>query len=195
MSPTVKRVVPGLLAAALLAACAAGPDHVRPELPLPERFARAASAEASTMPAPDAAFWEDFDDPVLDALVADALGANHDLRIALANYERANALLRGAGFDRFPTVTADGQAASVRQSSGEAPGLPRAVRDGDSYRAGIRASWELDLFGRVRRGLESRRADAAATAADLSALQVAIVGEVVHGYVELRGAQERLRVA
>ena len=182
-------------AAVLLAACAVGPDHVHPDLALPDRYARAASVDPSTVPAPDAAFWEDFGDPVLDALVADALRANHDLRIALANYERANALLRGAGFDRFPTVTADGQAASVRQSSAEAPGLPRAARDGDSYSAGIRASWELDLFGRVRRGVESRRADAAAAAADLSALQVAIVGEVVHGYVELRGAQERLRVA
>ena len=191
----VMRALALAAAAVLLAACALGPDHVRPDLALPGQYARAPSVDASTAPAPDAAFWGDFDDPVLDALVVDALRANHDLRIALANYERANALLRGAGFDRFPTVTADGQAASVRQSAGEAPGLPRAARDGDSYRAGIRASWELDLFGRVRRGLESRRADAAATAADLSALQVAIVGEVVHGYVELRGAQERLRVA
>lgn len=189
------RLAPGLLAAALLAACAAGPDYVRPEVPLPAGYARAATADASAAPAPDAAFWEGFGDPVLDALVEDALAANHDLRIALANYERANALLRGARFDRFPTLTAGAEAASVRQSADQAPGVPRAGRDGDAFSAGIAASWELDLFGRVRRGVEARRADTGAAAADLAALQVAIVGEVVQGYVELRGAQERLRVA
>src|SRR5699024_2847386 len=71
-------------AAALLAACAVGPDYVRPDAPLPARYARAAPADASTAPAPDAAFWKSFNDPVLDALVDDALSANHDLRIALA---------------------------------------------------------------------------------------------------------------
>ena len=56
-------------------------------------------------------------------------------------------------------------------------------------------SWELDLFGRVRRGIEAQSAETWATAADLDALQVAIVGEVARSYVELRGLQERLRVA
>lgn len=190
----IRNLAPGVVAL-LLAACAVGPDHVRPDLPLSDGYARATSYDPSALPAPDAAFWEEFGDPQLDALVGDALRANHDLRIALASWERANALLRGARFDHFPTVTARGEAADVRLSADEAPGVPRAGRDGESYRAGIEASWELDLFGRVRRGVESRRADAAAGAADLSALQVAIVAEVVRGYVELRGAQERLRVA
>ncbi|MEZ0472879.1 efflux transporter outer membrane subunit [Luteimonas salinilitoris] len=191
---TARAVLPSLLAVAL-AACAVGPDHVRPELPLADAFVQGQVSDPSALPAPDEAFWEAFADPQLDALVDAALDANHDLRIALASYDRANALLRGAGFDRFPTVTAFAEAADSRASADELPGVPRAGRDGERYRAGIEASWELDLFGRVRRGVEASRAGAAASAADLAALQVAIVSEVVRGYVELRGAQERLRVA
>ncbi|NZA26196.1 efflux transporter outer membrane subunit [Luteimonas sp. SJ-92] len=193
-SPLARSALPSLLALAL-AACAVGPDHVRPELPLGETFGASTAPDPSALPAPDEAFWEAFGDAQLDALVAEALRANHDLRIALANYDRANALLRGARFDRFPTVTASAEAASSRASADQAPNRSRADRDGDDFSAGIAASWELDLFGRVRRGVEAARADAAAGAADLAALQVAIVGEVVDGYVALRGAQERLRVA
>ena len=194
MPAGLRVALPALLAMAL-SACMAGPDHVRPELPLPERYGQAQGAGASALHAPDAAFWQEFADPQLDALVEAALASNHDLRIALANYERANALLRGARFDHLPTVTASAEAADVRLSADEAQGVSRAGRDHESYRAGVQASWELDLFGRVRRGVESRRAGAAASAGDLAAMQVVIVGEVVRGYIELRGSQERLRVA
>ncbi|HIY70444.1 MAG TPA: efflux transporter outer membrane subunit [Candidatus Luteimonas excrementigallinarum] len=190
----LRAALPSLLALAL-SACMVGPDHVRPDLPLSERYGQVSPAEGSALPAPDAAFWQEFADPQLDALVEAALASNHDLRIALANYARANALLSGARFDRLPTVTASAEAADVRLSADEAQGMSRAGRDHESWRAGVSASWELDLFGRVRRGVESRRADAAASAGDLAAMQVVIVGEVVRGYIELRGAQERLRVA
>jgi len=195
MPPALRAVALPSLLALVLSACMAGPDYVRPELPLPSDYARASAADATNAAAPDAAFWRAFADPQLDALVEAALDANHDLRIALANYERANALLRGARFDHLPTVTASAEAADARWSADEAPGVSRAGRDQESWRAGVSASWELDLFGRVRRGVESRRAEAAAAAGDLAAMQVVIVGEVVRGYIELRGAQERLRVA
>lgn len=194
LSTGLRVALPSMLALAL-SACMVGPDHVRPELPLSERYGQDPRAEASTLPAPDATFWQEFADPQLDALVEAALSSNHDLRIALANYERANALLRGARFDYLPTLTATAEAADLRLSADEAQGVSRAGRDQESWRAGVSASWELDLFGRVRRGVESRRADAVATAGDFAAMQVVIVGEVVRGYIELRGAQERLRVA
>lgn len=202
------------VAAALLAACAVGPDYVRPDVPTPEKFVRneapaAASTDAATTgdaasaahvetaptPEPDAEFWTGFNDPLLTRLIDDALRSNHDLRIALANYDRANALLRGVRFDYLPTVTAEGTASDSRASADQAPGVPRADRDAESYDASIVAGWELDLFGRIRRSVESQRADTTAAAADLQAAQVAIVGEVARTYVELRGLQERLRVA
>lgn len=178
-----------------LAACAVGPDFVKPTVSTPERLAQAGPNADTATAAPDVEFWRGFDDPMLTRLVDEALNANHDLRIALARYDRSNALLRGAKFDYLPTITASGEAADTRASADQAPGVARADRDGESYSAGINASWELDLFGRVRRGVEAQRADTAASAADLAALQVAIVGEVARSYVELRGLQERLRVA
>lgn len=190
-----------VLAAALLAACAVGPEHVRPSMAMPETFegVSAPDATAATVTAApavtDTAFWQAFGDPQLNALVDDTLAANHELRIALARYDRANALLRGTRFDRLPVIDASGTAASNRASAGQAPGVPRDARDTDSFDVGIGASWELDLFGRVRRSVEAGRAEVAASADELRALQVAIVGEVATAYLDLRGLQERLRVA
>ncbi|HJW46551.1 MAG TPA: efflux transporter outer membrane subunit, partial [Lysobacter sp.] len=201
------------IAAALLAACAVGPDYVRPSMTTPEHFIRAETevttnattqvgtdpaatvAVERTLPAANAEFWQGFNDPLLTRLVEESLSANHDLRIALANYDRANALLRGAKFDYFPTVTAQAEAADVRSSADQEPLVSRTDRDSESYSAGISVGWELDLFGRVRRSVEAQRAGAEASAADLQALQVVIASEVTRSYVELRGLQERLRVA
>jgi len=181
-----------------LGGCAVGPDHVRPTLAVPERFAQATAPDIGTdapLPAADTAFWHGFGDAQLDALVADALTANHDLRIALSRYDRANALLRGAKFDRIPTLTAQAEASDGRSSADQAPGVSRADRDAESYSVGASAAWELDLFGRIRRNVEAGRADVAASAADLAAAQVVIAGDVARTYFELRGLQARLRVA
>jgi NodT family efflux transporter outer membrane factor (OMF) lipoprotein len=183
-----------------LGACSVGPDFVRPDTPLPAHFADApasdGAAAADTAPdAADAEFWSRFGDAQLSALVDRSLAANNDLRVALAHYDRANALLRGAKFDALPVITASAEAADMRSSADQLPGVGRDARDTRSYGAGVGASWELDLFGRIRRGVEAQRADAAASAADLAAAQVAIAGEVARTYVGLRGLQERLRVA
>jgi NodT family efflux transporter outer membrane factor (OMF) lipoprotein len=209
------------LVVATLAACAVGPTYTQPDLPMPGRYASdaarvamtdgeatvvssstaagetGAGTAAKTEPLPDAnaEFWTQFGDPVLDQLVEGALVSNHDLRIAVSRFDEANALLREAKFDRLPTVTAHATAGNSRSSADQLPGVSRADRDTDTYGANIAASWELDLFGRIRRNVEARRADVAASAADLAAAQVAIVGEVVRSYFELRGLQERLRVA
>ena len=129
------------LATALLSACTLGPDFVKPDAPASATFARAPSAEEATAPAvADAPFWNAFGDSMLSTLVADALRANHDLRIALANHDQATALLRGARLDRLPTITAEGQAADVRSSADQLPGVARDDRDARSYQAGIAAS-------------------------------------------------------
>src|SRR5690606_1519785 len=150
---TSRLLLPSLLATAL-AACTVGPDFVRPEVAVPESFIQApttaAGSETGVVPEADAAFWQRFGDPQLTALVEQALAANHDLRIALASYDRANALLRGAKFDYLPTITAGAEASDGRASSDQLPGVDRDGRDAESYSAGIQASWELDLFGRIR---------------------------------------------
>jgi multidrug efflux system outer membrane protein len=132
---------------------------------------------------------------MLTRLVDDALAANHDLRIALARYDRARAFLRESGLDRFPTVTANATAADQRASADQFPGATRDQRDGESYDAGIAAAWELDFFGRVRRNVEADRADAEASAADLAVAQVGVVAELAQSYFQLRGLQQQLDVA
>lgn len=181
-----------------LSACAAGPDFVKPDFVRHDAIRPDAPAtahdvgEAAPAATDGAAFWRGFGDAQLDALVDDALRANHDLRIALARLDHAVALLRGAKFDRLPTITADATGTDGRQSVDQAAGRPR---DYENRQVGARLAWELDLFGRVRRGVEAQRAETDATRADLAAMQVAVVAEVVGTYAELRGLQERLRVA
>lgn len=191
------------IASVVLAACTVGPDYVRPSLPPVERFANAqdASADAAQVgaiastAALDSEFWRSFGDPVLERLVDEALLHNHDVRIALARYEQANALLRDARFDRLPTLSANAEATDVRNSADQLPGVDRAARDGEQYNASIGATWELDFFGRVRRSVEAQQADTQASAADLAAMQVLMVGELADTYFRLRGVQEQLRIA
>jgi outer membrane protein, multidrug efflux system len=178
----------------LLPACALGPDYVRPETAEPAQFIR---AEAEVFPAGEgeAQFWQGFGDPLLTALVEDALSANLDLQIAAARYEQARALERRARFDRIPSVTAGATAADVRSSAGQMPDVPRERRDFESYDLRVEAAWELDFFGRVRRSVEAQQALTDASHADLFAVQVAVAGELARGYFELRGLQQQLQVA
>jgi multidrug efflux system outer membrane protein len=180
--------------AALLSACAVGPDYERPETVAPQEFARDDSA-LYTDAEMEADFWRRLEDPILTRLVDDALAANHDLRIALARYDRARALSRESGLDRFPTVTAGATAADQRASADQFPGATRAERDAENYDAAISATWELDFFGRVRRNVAAQRADAEASAADLAAAQVSVVAELAQTYFQLRGLQQQLGVA
>ena len=121
-----------------------------------------------------------------------ALTANNDLRAALAHYDSANTLLREAKFDRYPTVTMSTSVGTQEVNYFQAFGYPRNSRFFNA--AGI-ASWELDFFGRVRHSIEAQRQRTLADASDLAAMQVSVVGDVASTYIDLRGRQERLRVA
>ncbi|MFC5741331.1 efflux transporter outer membrane subunit [Dyella tabacisoli] len=197
------RLAAAMLLTFVLAGCAVGPDFRHPETPTPERFARkekpADEKPADEKPSDsgsgtttDSEFWQSFNDPQLTALIDQALAANNDLRLALSRYDSENALLREAKFDRYPTITANAQGGHRLVSKDQSYGFPRGSR---FYSASANASWELDLFGRVRRHVEAQRAETAARASDLQAMQISIVGEVASTYVQLRGAQEQLRVA
>jgi NodT family efflux transporter outer membrane factor (OMF) lipoprotein len=182
------------LFAALSSVGAQAAEAPSSSVPVPASFAWAPGQGAEKV-AGDAEFWRVVADPILGELVDRALRENTDLRIAFARFEGANALLRGAKFDRLPTVRAQAGASDQLLSADQAPGLDRDARDSHSYFYGASLSWELDLFGRVRHGVEARRAEVGAASGDLQALQVAIVAQVSRDYLVLRGLQERLRVA
>ncbi len=188
LSKAIRPLAVGILLS-LLAACAVGPDYVRPPLPQLDEFAsQEVTQDALPQPA-DVEFWRSFEDPLLERLVDSALTHNRDLRIALANYKQANALLRQGKFDRLPTLTASAEASSVH--TGDA----NQSQGRDDYQIGFGAIWELDFFGRLRRSVEAQRAETQASAADLSAMQVSVVGELARSYFQLRSLQEQRRIA
>lgn len=185
------------VASALLAACTVGPDYVRADAPRAETFVQApvAAQVAGRQTTAEREFWRAFNDPQLSSLVERALLQNHDVRIALARYDQARALSRDAGYARLPQLDANAQAERVRSSADQAPGVDRDGRDTHNYVGGLGVSWELDLFGRLRRASEASRADAQAASADLAAMQVAIAASVAQGWFELRGLQAQLDIA
>jgi outer membrane protein, multidrug efflux system len=176
--------------ASLFAGCAVGPDYEPPSTSAPNEFANANSIVYGASASAEE-FWRLFEDPLLEQLVGDALAANHELRIALANLAEARAVHRLSRFDLAPTITANAGYTEQRLATAQATGV---ARDQEVYEAGFDAFWELDFFGRVRRGIEADRAVGEAAEANLHDAQITIVGDVIRTYYELRGAQLRLGV-
>jgi multidrug efflux system outer membrane protein len=176
--------------AAALAACAVGPDYREPDTAATP-FVAAAGAGVAEQPF-EAAWWQQFRDPTLDQLIERALAADLDLAIAVARVEEARAFLGGVRRDRWPAVSTEIARTESRQQQ---PGFSTERVERQSYDAGFATLWELDLFGRVRRSVEAAGAEADAAVASLRDAQVLVAAEVARNYVELRGAQKRLRVA
>lgn len=175
-----------------LSACAVGPDYKKPDTHVAASFADLDPALYSTAAAP-AQFWTRFDDPALNSLVADALASNYDLRIAMAHFAEARAIRRETRFDLVPTITTD--AGYTDQLVSTAQTLPGYPRQQQLYDANVDAIWELDFFGRARRGLEASHAEVQGAEASLHDVQVMISAEVTRTYFELRGQQQQLQVA
>ncbi|WP_312163270.1 efflux transporter outer membrane subunit [Phenylobacterium sp.] len=180
---------PALFALAL-GACAVGPDYKAPDT-APAVFHNA-DAAAFTAAGPEADWWRQFEDPVLDQLVARALSANLDLKVAVARVAEARAIFTDTRLDQAPRV---GLAGASSQSRQQQPGSGDARVESETYSLGFDAAWELDLFGRVRRGVEAAGAEAGAARAELRDVQVTVAAETARNYFELRGAQARLDVA
>jgi len=185
-----RRPLVALAVAASLAACAVGPDYKQPKTQTAQSFASAKEGVYSSDDA-QAQFWKQFSDPTLDQLVGDALTANHDLRIALGHLAEARAARRQSLYDLAPTVTAAAGHQTQKVPLIES-GFPYTA---SYYEAGFDATWELDLFGRVRRGVEASRADLQGAEANLRDVQVSVIAEVARTYFELRGEQNELAVA
>ncbi len=183
-----------VLATAALCACAVGPDYQRPMTPLPPQFVNVGQPGFNGAEV-EARFWMLFEDPRLDQLVNDALTANKDIKRARANLRASRAARRLAGFDLFPTVTAAGRYTQTRESRNQLPAIISPDRTLDDVDVGFDALWELDFFGRVRRGIQAARAEEQVSAATVRDVQVTVTAEVARNYFVLRGLQEQLAVA
>jgi NodT family efflux transporter outer membrane factor (OMF) lipoprotein len=178
------------LALAMATACTAvGPEYEPPAIAAPAAWQNA--GERAVAQAEDlSAWWERLDDPVLAALIEEALAGSLDLRSAQARLRQARALRGAAGAERFPTVSAFASASRARASEEAGSG-----RTGGFYSAGFDASWELDAFGGVRRGIEAAQADLEASEASLQNTRVSLAAEVALNYVEVRNFQALLAIS
>jgi NodT family efflux transporter outer membrane factor (OMF) lipoprotein len=177
-----------------LAACVAvGPDYQTPSVDVPSAWSRSdpgANAERTvSAPTDMARWWRELNDPVLEALVADALAANLDLATARAQLREARARRALAGAQLGPSVDVSASASRSQSSEETGGGNSREL-----YSAGFDAGWEADVFGGLRRGVEAAEADVEASVESLRDTQVSLVAEVVLNYVDLRTAERRLAV-
>lgn len=182
-----------VVASLVLAACAVGPDY-KPPVIAPAALVNAQSAADAPLVAqsPDGLWWQQFDDRTLNTLVTQALAANLDLRIAVDRVRAARAAFSGAQLDYGPHVPL---AAGYSHSNEQEPGFGSDRIDARGYSLGFDASWEIDLFGHVRRSVEAARGDLSAEQEDLHNVQITVAAEVARNYFALRGTQQQMQVA
>jgi len=188
-----------------LSGCAIGPDFVRPASTLPEQYAVSSGSDAAAEAASDAAseaaaiqpdWWKQFKDPVLDDLLDKALVQNADLRIAIARVEQAEAAAREAGGALLPQIDAQASGSRARYSAMNAIPLSGSTPvQRDARSAALTTSYELDVWGRVRRGYESVRASALASQYSRDAIRLSVAGLVTNSYLALRALDAQLAVA
>ncbi|MCB9888834.1 MAG: efflux transporter outer membrane subunit [Planctomycetes bacterium] len=177
----------------LVAGCTVGPDFRPPERVMPAAWRQPRVAGLSDAPPTDADWWKTFGDPLLTRLVDQALAQNLDLRAQLARLSAARALRGVAAADGWPSVDGRANYEDRRESRNTPFGafIPRT----SIHTVAADAVWELDLWGRVRRGVEAAERDLGAREADLAGARLSVAAEVVSTYVDLRAAQRRLRIA
>lgn len=186
MSP---KSLTGVALALVLAACSTGPDYARPAVRAAAAgpFVAASPGAVQPLAAVPEDWWRLYDDPVLDGLIADALAANTDVRVAVARLAQARSALRELRVDRLPQAGASGSATHGRDGSQSGTAT--------TFSAGLDVAYEVDLFGRVGRNVEAGRGDVAAAAADADAVRVAVVADTARAYADAASAAERLAVA
>jgi NodT family efflux transporter outer membrane factor (OMF) lipoprotein len=193
------------LVAALAAGCAAGPDYHAPKVNTPATWSEAnlSPAGATTGAVPIVDWWKTFHDPELDSLIARAVAANHDLRIADARLREARALRSGVAWDMGPTINAGAGYTDALQSHNSLPfRFPKSATNNftylyhtDLYDAHFDATWEIDVFGSKRRALQEAYAEYASVEEDRHDALVSVLAEVARNYTEVRDSQQRLAIA
>ncbi|MCZ4322416.1 efflux transporter outer membrane subunit [Pseudomonas anguilliseptica] len=191
--------LPTLLALSLaLSACALGPDYQRPQLQTPAQFKQ---IEGWTQAQPGDAlargnWWQLYGDSELNALVERLNISNQNLAASEAQYRQARALVRGARAAFYPSLSGSAGATRSSQGSGNNSGSTTSSAGGisKSYELGLNATWELDIWGKLRRSLESSRAGFEASAADLAALKLSLQAELVQNYLQLRVLDDQQRL-
>lgn len=201
-------LITGLFSVLALAGCVVGPNYKRPRVSIPEKWTVAPARGASTRPSKTDEWWSSFNDPELDSLVERAIERNLDLGLALERVEEARAATGVARSGYFPNVDANISAARLRggfnegvihaaPSSNNTSVSPSLISPFETnvFQGNLSASWELDVFGGIRRSVQASRADLAAQEENRRDVLVILLGDVGQTYAQLRGYQRRLEIA
>src|SRR3569833_990115 len=194
-----------------LAGCTVGPNYKRPDLPAAPPPAYKESAPAAIVPPPNprggtwkqatpsdgmlrGKWWEVYNDPQLNALEDQIAGQNQNLRAAMESYLAARDQVRIARADFYPTLSGNASADRAKVSAHRPLVQSGAKTQYTDLQLGGQASWEPDLWGRVRRNVEASRASAQANAADLANLDLVLHAELAMDFFELRGLDSDARL-
>ena len=207
VSPTGSHPLPrspaaGPIAAALAAlclgltlGCKVGPDYVPPETEMPDAWNQELTEGLAEGEASLETWWSVLNDPVLASLIERARAGNLDLKAAVARVVEARARLGIASGDKFPLIDTVGSYQRSRLSEEVLPDFPGLKRTQDNFQGGFDLTWEIDLFGRVRRSIESAGALADASIETYRDVLVSLLAEVALNYIEVRSLQARIRFA
>lgn len=176
-----------------LAGCSTGPDHVAPEVEVPVSWR---IDEGALRADANARWWSAIEDPVLDALVDEALRANRDVRVATARVEQFAARVGLTRAEAFPQVDYGAGASRSQVSRETATGPPPGTdRQSDLFSATLNVGWELDVWGRIARATEAARADLLQSAEARRGVILTLTSAVAASYVELRSLDAQLEIA
>ncbi len=202
-APVVARLgraggVAGALAL-LLAGCAVGPNYRAPQAITPAHWSEPLTGGETNAGLVASAWWKEFHDAELNSLLERAVSSNLDLRMAQARVLEARAHYGAAAAEFLPTVNASGAYDRMKTSQrqpvlGSLP-IPSGVPfENNVFQAGFDASWELDVFGGKRRGVEAAKANVESAEYGRRSVLMTLLGDVARNYVEVRGAQRRLEL-
>ena len=182
--------------AVLLTGCMLGPDYRRPTVDVMPSYR---FEDNETRDTANTDWWKEFQDPVLDSLIAEALANNRNVKVATANINQAAGVLMQTRAPLFPQVNTSGSGSRQLLSEHSAVSLPRVVPNvpnpWSSFDLLAGAAWEIDLWGRIRRLTESARADLLATQEARRGVILSLVASVASTYIQLRGLDDQLEIS
>ena len=185
-----------ILTAASFAACKVGKDYRRPEVAVPAQFGRAAASDSTVA---NASWRQFFPDATLQQLISDALVNNFDLQVALKRIESASAYVKQAKAAMLPSVTANATANTTIPSKNSLNGLSLEnflkTNHIEDYTLGVGISWEIDIWGKIRRQKEAALATYLQSFEAAKAIQTGLVANVANSYFNLLMLDEQLRIA
>ena len=201
------RLIPSLLSipAILLAGCMVGPNYVKPSTPMASAFKEEAPSLSQASDGwklaqpgdqtPRGNWWEIYSDPQLNALEAQIDSANQSLKASEANYREARAAIRFNRAAEAPTIGVAPSISTVRDSANQPYFSSSQVNNGSGdFVLPVDLSWEIDLWGRIRRSVTAAREQTQASAADMAAARLSLQAELAYDYFELRSADAEKRL-